>query len=248
MNLTVGAASWVWKENRYLPLVLEQLEVVAEHGPAIIIWNRWPFYWFGKGPVPDAYTDEKMQALLHGYPGRISIYLNETKYYELPDGPKDTVNMGVSILRKLGAEMELLLDTDHLLRLDDVPRIIEAVSSKACFWRTEGTHYWRDFRTAHGVTGVRLGFPTDIRWPFSTEEEETQQTIPGVHTYHPSWVLSDDEVEQKCATWGHAVGFRHFCKEWLSGEADAKQKLTEVAPPPTDIMERLKLHGALDGL
>lgn len=234
-----GAFIPVWREHRYLPLVLEQAELCP--GPVIVLHQDKPWFWTQPGEPPSGWESPVVGAFNSwrrvSEPGAPRII----EQVERSPSEADTVNYCVSRLKDLGAEVCIRLDSDWLFTLDDMWKIYDTLreARELRTWGCVTWHYWRDFCHAMGVP--TMGLTTD-GWP-----PKPCDAMLGVTMYHPAYIHTNEEMREKVSSWGHALDFEKrgfYEKEWV-----AKNDLA-VAPyecpfPPEEIIERLGKAGAL---
>ena len=227
----VGTFTYYWRETRYLPLVLEQLDRAKV--TSIVYRCAYPLYWNGvASPEPGAnYT------------------VNHTND---PHGTECLINTCLSELEAAGCDVALWIDSDFLFTLNDFDRLVDHISaSPPSWWRVEANHYWRSFNTTYATTGFRIGVPTSQRWEGRfgfRHEPDDKPTVPNVLCHHPSWVLEPDEVRRKVNSWFHAPEFAKmdWPAKWFDGRADSEQVNLKVAEPlPDELVARLTKAGAL---
>lgn len=247
----VGAWTVVWRESRYLPLVLEQLECVP--GPVVIVHCDRPFFWTADSPEPSGHAS-KVSAILADWP-YLSRFAEVVKQVEHVSTEDVLRNYATRRLRELGADVAQWVDSDFLMDMLDFERLVAtmAADEPRC-WTVRARHYWRNWQTLYSKGNFRMGYPTEAVWlddgSFDRRFEETAKHCDVV-VHHPSYALSDQEVHDKVHAFYHAPLFKtqRFWEKWLSGEADKEQKLEPAdLPIPDGLQRRLETWNCLEGL
>lgn len=250
--MKVGTVLPLWKEYRYLELVLEQMVLVP--GPRLVVWQNAPLYWLGNGPAPSGHRHERTRKLLAKYEDQVEIM----KIDRSPDvndefgGFKWIQQMAYKRLREEhGVELVFWQDSDWLFELGPLETLFNLWREAPVdgrLWNVPTQHYWRDFNHTFDTKPVTIGYPSDVphNWGSYQESDMIRLSEPMLH--HPAYVLSDAEMYDKVHSWGHAplfVAENFFEKVWI-GRNEAGRIDPKPAPPlPREIAERLKRAGAL---
>ena len=245
--MKIGCFCPVWRESRYLPLILEQMALCP--GPALITWQDKPLFWYGKGEPPSGHADPKMRALLE--PDlRPDIFIH--KIDQAPRGEKfggyaKMLAEGFDFLRSRGVETVVMMDADWIFSLNDMREIYRVMLKDWAhphYFDTQARFYWRDWNHLFASTGITVGFPVTSS-PFARGSEPTIK-LPQM-CYHPAYVLTDEEMHDKVKAWGHADDFERrgfYEKEWLAKDDSLVKPYDADITPPADVIERLIKHGA----
>lgn len=241
--MTPGVFIPVWREHRYLPLVLEQAALCP--GPKILYFQDKPWYWTGEGSPPSGWDSGVKDLLQFAESMSVEVIRREKDSCEA-----ETFWNCLRLLKERGADRFINMDSDWLYTFADMRRIYEIVRTE------EGTHsfgtlmmtYWRDWTHAMGMPTKRLTCtwmekqPPHGGWP----EPETSFLIDVV-CYHPAYVHTNEEIKEKVQGWEHAEYFRDrkfLEKEWFPGD-DSLVKPYRCSAPPKEITDRLRRCGAL---
>jgi hypothetical protein len=244
----VGAFTMVWRETRYLPLVLEQLSYGCVDLP-VVIWNDQPYYWYGEGSAPPSGHASKVGDLLAVFSHLPVIRLT---------GHSDTEtvlrNVATKYLREEGAEVIQWVDSDFLFDFDDWRKLCAAMSESApACWTVRARHLWRNWQTTYSTGNFRIGYPAVAEWndgSFDRIYEENARHCDVV-CWHPSYALSDQEVHDKVKAWFHAplAEEAHWWERWKSRDWDREQDLKPLdIEVPAELRARLEAWNCLEGL
>ena len=239
--MKIGTFCLVWKEARYLPLVLEQMSLCP--GPALLYWQNYPWFWYGKGPAPSGH-DSAVADIVKQFP-KIEVIKVDRFPAEMA-----SQNAAFQEMRRRGMDVTARFDSDWLVELDAMQRFYDAVSDseKACSWNIKAQHYWRNFRTIHAAGLIRCAVPSSENHTWVPERSDDQWLDDWC--YHASYVWTDEEIYDKVHSWGHADTFqgekRDFYRdEWL-GKNDAHWNARPADKTlPDEIVSRLRNWNAL---
>ena len=239
---TIGSATMVWAEARFLSLIAEQVALVP--GPRILLWSHGPWQWLSNEPVP--FHDQTTNPVYHwlqANPGAFDVL-------ELPGGPaiaddlaleQTTRNIAMDVLAKRGVDVCLWLDSDYLLTLADMRRVVDTVTGQPPrAWSYPAYHYWRNFNLCHAVSPARAATTTAVRYPEAYSEPDA--LIDGVRLHHPSYVMPTDEVLRKWMAWGHArLARQHgWAEAWLREDDSAWNPQPAPEKVPQEILDRIE--------
>lgn len=238
----------IWKETRYLPLVLEQMALCP--GPQLLMWQDNPLYWLSDKPVPSGFAS-KVGELVKSY-STIEVIKMDHAPKDKADAPfggfAGLAEVAFSMLKNKGIDVVIWTDSDWLFDLNELNWLYQRMTNytETKWWAVEARHYWRSFAQTMATTGITVGFPTDKPdlWHYS---EEDIVRMP-IYCYHPAYVLSDEEMHDKVNSWGHAPLFqeRKFYKnEWLAKNDSIVDPKPADLLPPKSVMDRLSRYGAL---
>lgn len=243
--MKIGTCCPVWKETRYLPLVLEQMSLCP--GPKLLLWQDQPLYWLGNGAAPSGHLSEV---------GMMAAEFPEIEVVTMDHAPRDgedapfggfasLAEMAFARLRAQGVEVVIWTDSDWLFRLADIKDLyarIEA-SSEPKYWAVKGKHYWRNFRATMDTGDITAGFPIqrpNLWHPY----DESEMIRTEIICHHAAYVLTNHEMYDKVHSWGHAPLFKErgfYEKEWLAHN-DTLVKPQPADPPPDEILTRIRTH------
>lgn len=236
--MKMGVCCPVWTETRYLPLVLEQMSLCL--GPKLVLWQDQPLYWLGEGPAPSGHAS-RVAAYVGDFPNIRFSLLDHAPEGE-HGGFNALVRMGAECLHAMDADIIVWMDSDWLYTLDDVKRLYATIqdANSPSYYGVNARHYWRDFNWLMADTGILAAFPWNHDY-FAAERSLPTVSLT-ITCYHPSYVLSDEEMYRKVHSFGHAPYFKErgfYEKEW-TGRDDSlvKPKPTDTFLP-TDIYKRL---------
>lgn len=217
---TIGTATMVWAEANYLSLVAQQVAIVP--GPHLLLWSQSPWQWLSDAPIPfqDPATNPVAGWL------RTDPNAETFEVVKLAGGPRpgaddlalelETRNHALDVLAKRRIDVCCWLDSDYLLTLSDMHRIIDTIQAHpARSWSVPASHYWRSFQQCHAVSPARIATTTATRYPETFNEPDA--LIEDAHLHHASYVLSDDEVLRKFSSWGHAglAKQQEWARRWM---------------------------------
>lgn len=236
--MRIGCFCPVWCEGRYLPLVIEQMELCP--GPALLLWMDEPFHWYGKGPAPSGWASSVKSALPEH---RTVVCLPAQAHSDL-----ETNQLAYDWMREQGVEVVVRFDSDWLFTLADTATLYKHLQGlpdpgPIKRWNTKGVHYWKTWDRVYDSVVIGIASPIDEPNTWQAFTPGTIGQIP-VTCYHPSYVLTDEECYRKVHSWEHAKSFHEagfYKKQWL---IDSMPTSAGLGPPPS-IMERLAKHGAL---
>lgn len=243
--MILGTVMPVWKEWRYLPLVIEQMLLCP--GPKLIVWQDQPLYWLGNGPAPSGHQHEKTARVLESCANEIEV-MKITHAPVLSDefgGFKWIQQMAYEHLRSKGADLIFWQDSDWLFDLEPLKGFFRQVAETPVdgkLWSVPTQHYWRDFEHTMSTSPVTIAYPWNIPSNWSHYEESDMRRLESPMLYHAAYVLSDAEMYDKVHSWGHAPLFKDrqfYEKEWIGG--DDSQVKPEIANhvPPIGVVRRL---------
>ena len=238
---TIGTVCPVWQEHRYLPLVLEQMQLCD--GPKLVIWQDKPLYWFGQGDPPSGHQS-RVRDVLAQFP-KIEVMKIDRAPFGEEGGFMNLSKIGATHVATQGADLVFWYDSDWLYSLNDTLQLYRDVhAGSKPRWATRARHYWRDFYHTMDDRDLYVVFSVDgvVHEPGLESELQRTEYIG----YHAAYVLTDEEMYLKINSWGHAPLFKErqfFEKEWLAHD-DSLVKPEPSQPPPDDVLVRLKEWGA----
>lgn len=254
----VGVILPVWRESRYLGCVLEQAQLCP--GPVYVLWQDKPLWWYGEGEAPSGHNS-RVRDVLAEFKGIDVLKMDRApqsgEQVKGPDGDlaavyggyANLIKMGFSLLQNRGVKKVVLFDSDWLMTIDDTLKFFKGCEEHLSdYARVEARHYWRDWQTVYADTGITTAFP--IEFPKILEIPEftrPNHTIPDVMCYHPSYVLTDEEMYEKVHAFGHADYHKQrgfYEKEWLAKDDSIVKPWKTDIELPVDLVVRLKKWGA----
>ena len=246
--MRIGTACPVWQEQRYLPLVLEQM--VRCPGPKIVLWQDQPLHWLGEGHAPSGHQS-RVKDILAQFPEVEVILMDRAPDDGIYGGFKNLGEMGFALLKERDADLVVWQDSDWIFDLDEIDQFYtDLVKSETPIrWAVNARHYWRDFYHTMATGGITVAFPVDVGL-FDVYTEADIRRTPYM-CYHPAYVMPDEEMYLKVHSWGHAPLFKErgfYEKEWL-GKDDSliKPQPADVLPSPA-VVRRLHNWGAIEVL
>lgn len=248
--MKLGVCCPVWKETRYLPLVLEQMALCP--GPQLLLWQDKPLYWLGTGPAPSGFASE-VGKIAAQFPSVEVVKIEQAAHGDETEpfgGFLQLALAGFKQLNDRGVGRVLWLDTDWLFDLYDMQRLYaflaEAPQQPPLFAVT-ARHYWRDFHHTMSTGDVTVARPSTSAGLLDHYEEKDMVRL-NIMLYHAAYVWTDSEMYDKVHSWGHAPLFKErqfYEKEWL-GRDDSlvKPQLADYCLP-SSIVDRLNKYEAL---
>ncbi len=235
---SLGSMTFLWNEDRFLPLVLEQMMEVP--GPRIVIWNDRPMMWLGEGKPPFGHQNAGIAKALLAAPPEIEVW-------KVIGGMDDkSIALGLSLLSQRGVEVAFCFASDFLYTLQDV-RIMAAAVAGPATWVTQSRSFWGNWEHTFDRNIVPIAYSTRAGFPLP---DGAHKKLPDeVMLFHPSWVKSDTEVWEKMLSWGHAQLAQDqdwYERFWLDGRPNGWEP-TDIKLP-REIYLRLLKHGCLAGI
>lgn len=227
--MIVGSFALVWAEDRYLGPVLEQIQLCP--GPKVVVWQDQPLYWLGEGS-PLSGHNSKVKDVLAEFPDIPVIKVERAPSVDQFGGFLSLIDSTFQWLIERGAENMVIMDSDWLMTKADTARFYDGIQEPAMYYETDARHYWRDWNTLYADTPIHSVYPKEFPNIHVSPRPCPTKKIPGVMCYHPSYVLTDEEMYRKVNSWGHAPLFKErgfYEKEWLPKNDSI------VNPWPTDV-------------
>jgi hypothetical protein len=245
----LGAYTLVWKESRYLELVIQQMAILP--GKSIILWQDLPLYWLGEGAPPSGHSDPRMRELMDmaRTRGIDVIPIKQAPRVEPYGGYIELMKEGSKRLGDAGYETVMILDSDWIFDLNEFYDLCADIQhdNDPAYYNVNLKNYWRTFHYTMAVGTVTLAFPPSmVGYHDAVKRLGPTRNLPYT-CFHPSYVWTNREMYDKVNSWGHASYFKDrgfYEKEWLVGN-DSLVKPMPAEPPPPAIMERLRRAGAL---
>ena len=234
----LGVVTMNWADTRYFSAVCLLLKAAHRLGhQALVIHTPRPWFWISNDPLPATNVPEHCD--VYGVP-----FITFDGGYEHTEDA--TRNFAIDVMRGMGVEVVVWLDADFLFGMADWERLLmEITNAPPQPWSADLIGFWRTFNTTY--ERKRFLLATDVGCYFPKARVPVASHIP-VTCYHPSYVLTDAEVQRKISSWGHADTFAdlRWMEEWLDGSIDRSLDLKPFdGELPPDLKAWLKARGEL---
>lgn len=197
--------------------LLPMFENVGPHVERIYLaYSKQP--WTYNKAARSLYTNPTDLALIERSPFRAKIEVIED-VWETEEAQR---NACLSRARAAGFDYLLCADADEFYHEDDYPGLIAelAADRQSDVFIAHYLNFWKRLdtiieawdgttNTGHGVFAVRCREGLDFRKCRSTDSERIRTVA--APCYHLGYVMSDEDMKRKLATWGHT---NDFDREW----------------------------------